>query len=153
MTHCLSAEEPPFKLVRLLRQSRYQHCRTCLDSWTAEMERWYKVLELWIVLAVPGKLSALITSQSIDFKILLKPQMIWVQKYTSDLLVTSEPSRPLTSAGTGFHFAPRVGGKPSEAVFSSCSNYLEQIPRKLQVCQSPWWCHIYSGAFHVCCYF
>lgn len=45
--------------------------------------------------------------------------MIWVQKYTSDLLVTSEPSRPLTSAGTGFHFAPGVGGKPSEAAFSS----------------------------------
>lgn len=39
--------------------------------------------------------------------------MIWVQKYTSDLLVTSEPSRPLTSAGT------ESGGKPSEAVFSS----------------------------------
>lgn len=45
--------------------------------------------------------------------------MIWVQKYTSDLRVTSEPSRPLTSAGTGFHFAPRVGGKASEAAFSS----------------------------------
>lgn len=41
------------------------------------------------------------------------------QKYTSDLLVTSEPSRPLTSAGTGFHFTPRVGGKPLKAVFSS----------------------------------
>lgn len=45
--------------------------------------------------------------------------MLWVQKYISDLLVTSEPSRPLTSSGTGFLSVPRVGGKPSEAAFSS----------------------------------
>lgn len=64
-----SAEEP---LLKLLHQSRHRKCRTRLDPWTGRMERRCNPLELWISLGVPGKLSALITSHSIDFKILLK---------------------------------------------------------------------------------